>query len=157
MRDVADRLVSRPRIAWEAAYVVTLCWLVLFGPPVVSLDWTTARVSAVSAESLPAPVRAAKSAVQGRMQTWRERWTGQAADLAEAASGGRTTDAQALGGVQRAFLDWWARETAGLGAFLRWSWDAVVAWAETLFGDGTSSENHASPTEPPAAPMRSRK
>ena len=59
VQDTWQRVVQRPRFAWEAAYVCTLCWLLLFGQPMAAFDWTSARVSAVAhtaaAEVEPAP------------------------------------------------------------------------------------------------------
>lgn len=57
-RALWGRLVSRPRLAWEVAYVATLCWLVFFGPSVSALEWTTARVASVAREHVPSKLDA---------------------------------------------------------------------------------------------------
>lgn len=50
-------VVRRPRFAWEAAYVVTVCWVLLFGNPVSAIDWSAANISTVAKERLAPPVR----------------------------------------------------------------------------------------------------
>ena len=47
-------LVRRPRFAWEAAYVVTVCWVLVFGNPVSAIEWSAANLGTVARDRLQA-------------------------------------------------------------------------------------------------------
>jgi hypothetical protein len=129
-----QRLVQRPRFAWEAAYVVTLCWLLIFGQPITALDWTTARVSAVARETVPARVRV----VQTRVVSWRDRVTADVDRAVSVVETGRASMEKAASGAQRQATAWWTSLAADVVSLLESSWRAIL-----------------SATEPPGPPARS--
>ena len=129
-----QRLVQRPRFAWEAAYVVTLCWLLIFGHPLTALDWTTARVSAVARDTVPARVRV----VQTRVASWRERATADVGRAMSLVASGRESMEKAASGAQRQATAWWTSLAADVVSLLESSWRAIL-----------------SATEPPGPPARS--
>jgi hypothetical protein len=141
-----QRLVQRPRFAWEAAYVATLCWLLIFGHPVTALDWTTARVSAVARDTVPAQVREA----QTRVVSWRERVTADVDRAVSVMASGRASMAQAASAAQRQATTWWTNLAADVLSLLESSWRAMVEWVNEFFaGPGVSA------TEPPGPAARS--
>jgi hypothetical protein len=141
-----QRLVQRPRFAWEAAYVVTLCWLLIFGHPINALDWTTARVSAVARETVPARVRV----VQTRVVSWRERVSADVDRVVSLVASGRESMGNTASVAQRQATAWWTSLAADVVSLLESGWRAMVAWVNELFTDlGVSA------TEPPGSPARS--
>lgn len=140
-----ERLVKRPRFAWEVAYAATLCWLIFFGPPLKAFEWTS-TVTAVAREQVPSTLdvlgqtigqwtaavgselSTAKSAVDERRDSW--------VDRAAAAFNARLERAR--------------QAAAALLATLQTAVDGVAEWLEGLFG-GTTPH----PVEPAAAPVRS--
>ena len=48
-------MVRRPRFAWEAAYVATVCWVLVFGNPVGAIEWSATSIRAVARERLGPP------------------------------------------------------------------------------------------------------
>lgn len=150
LRALGSRLVRRPRFAWEVAYVVTLCWLLVVGSPVAVLDWTTARLGAVAADTVPAGVRDARGHVQARVQTWREWLDEEVARASGAVGDGTVAAGDYARGVQDRVAQTWTRAVSGIGDLLASSWQAVVEWVTRVFG-GRGSD----PREPPATPARS--
>lgn len=140
------RLVQRPRFAWEAAYVVTLCWLVVLGHPITALDWTTARVSAVARDTLPTQVRV----VQTRVVLWRERVTADVDRAVSLVASGRESVERAASLAQRQAATSWTPLAADVATWVESSWRALVTWVnEFLAGLLVSA------TEPSASPARS--
>jgi len=54
--DAWRALVRRPRFAWEAAYVATVCWVLIFGNPVGAWEWSASNIGSVAWERLGGPV-----------------------------------------------------------------------------------------------------
>jgi hypothetical protein len=145
-RAVWQRLVQRPRFAWETAYVVTLCWLLIFGHPINALDWTTARVSAVARETVPARVRV----VQTQVVSWRERASADVDRAVSLVASGRASVENTASAAQRQATAWWTRLAADVVSLLESGWHAMVAWVNGLLTDVRESA-----TEPPGPPARS--
>jgi len=146
-----QRLLQRPRFALEAAYVVTLCWLLIFGQPITALDWTTVRVSAMARDSVPAQVRV----VQAHVASWRERVTADADRATSEVASGRALVEQATSVAQRKATAWWtglSANLANLASLLESSWHAMVAWVQGFFTDLNGSV-----TEPARPSARSSK
>lgn len=146
VRAVGTRLARRPRFAWEAAYVVTLIWLVVFGPPVAVLDWTTARVGAVTADAVPDGMRDAGSQVLARVETLQQRWTGQVEKASAAVDTGGMAAGHYVQDARDVAARWWERGLAGLADLLSSSWVAIVDWLDRAFGGEAGGE----PSAPPA-------
>jgi len=62
-------LVRRPRFAWEAAYVATVCWVLVFGNPVGAIEWGATNIGVVARERLGPPVKE----LRADLETWRGR------------------------------------------------------------------------------------
>ncbi len=148
LRAAGTRLARRPRFAWEVAYAVTLIWLLTFGPPVAVLDWTTARVGAVTADTVPAGVRDAGSQMLARAETLHEQWAGQVTKVSDAVETGGLAAVHYVQDTRTSAASWWARGLAGVADMLSSSWRALVDWLDRAFGDGTDGE-------PASAPVRS--
>jgi hypothetical protein len=139
-------LVRRPRFAWEAAYVATVCWVLLFGNPVGAIEWSTTAIGTVARERLGPPVAELRTDIE----TWRARYAPVAAPAEEARGESPVpvppivrawqTAAQGLSGVAAALVD-----------AARAMWDRVTAWIGALTGAPAQA-----PVEPPADPARSR-
>jgi hypothetical protein len=118
-------VVRRPRFAWEVAYVCTVCWLVVFGNPLATYDWTTARVSAAAATAVPERLQAARGqarALKEHLVVEVARTAGGVVDAgrARAKAAARTWQERAMG---------WANErVATFVDDVVASWRAVVAW-----------------------------
>jgi hypothetical protein len=141
-----QRLVERPRFAWEAAYVVTLCWLLFFGHPIAALDWTTARVSAMAREDLPLRVQG----VQTRVASWRDSMAASVDRAAGVVAGERESARQAASAAQRHAATWWTRLASDVAGLLQSSWRAMVAWVNEFLTDVSMTG-----TEPSGVPARS--
>ncbi len=137
-RGAWQSVIRRPRFAWEAAYVCTLCWLLVFGQPVAALNWTTARVSASARTDVSAPLVEARGHAKAMT-------AGLLDGVARAASGvveaGRSRAEQAARSWQERALAWAQREMSVFARDMAASWHALVAW---LTG-----------TEPAPGPVRS--
>lgn len=133
-RGAWQAVVRRPRFAWEAAYVCTLCWLLVFGHPVVAFDWTTARVSAAASTAVPERLQS----VQGQARVLKQQLVNEVARTAGGVvDAGRTRAEVAARTWQEHAMAWMHERVAEFEA----SWRAVVAW----FAE----------TEPDSAPVRS--
>lgn len=125
-------VVRRPRFAWEAAYVCTLCWLLVFGHPVAALDWTTATVSAAARSAVPVKIQAAKV----RVTSLRDQVVG---DVARAAEGiveaGRVSAKDAARTWQERAARWAMDEVSAFADDLSSSWNSLVAWFGELFAE----------------------
>lgn len=137
-RSVWQSVIRRPRIAWEAAYVCTLCWLLVFGQPVAALHWTTARVSASARSEVSLPLVEARGHAKAMTA---ELFDGAARAASRVVEAGRSRAEQAARSWQERALAWAQREVAVFAHDMAASWHALVAW---LTG-----------TEPAPTPVRS--
>ena len=142
-----QHMVQRPRFAWEAAYVCTLCWLLVFGQPMAAFEWTTTRVNAV------AQAAAIKS---GQVPGIRQAVPTDVGQVAGRLAGGREAAEAKVLSVWHRTMAWTEERVSGLFDALTSMWHSVVAWFRELYAPPVS-EPMASvtvPTEPPAAPAR---
>jgi len=138
-------LVRRPRFAWEAAYVATLCWVLLFGNPVGALEWSATNIRTVAEDRLSGPAREIRS----DLDAWRSQF---AADPG-AIPGGASSGAAAPHPAVRA----WQAGAAGAEQVVRALQDALDSAAD-LVGEWLgwlSDRLGPPPTEPEATPARS--
>jgi hypothetical protein len=145
-RGVWERLVSRPRLAWEVAYVATLCWLVFFGPSVSALEWTTARVATVAREHVPSKLDALGDA----FEEWRATVSAELGTASTAVEQRRGSWFESAAITFEKSLAW-VQQTAvalldGLEAAVR----AAASWVAEFVGGLT-----ADPTEPAKDAARS--
>lgn len=140
-------VVSRPRLAWEVAYVATVCWLVFFGPSLSALEWTTAKVATVARGHVPSRLDALGDA----LNEWR------AAVTAELGTTSATIEARRVSWAESAAIEFekrvaWTQQAAA--ALLDGLENAVRATATWLgeFLRGLAAE----PTEPAEDAARSR-
>ncbi len=148
VRAVGRTLLARPRFAWEAAYVLTLCWLLVFGNPITAFDWTTARVGAAAARDLPAPVQSAGA----RVQAWRARLSQGLVQVSSSMPDPRVIVIEAATGLQARSSAWVGRLTSVALEWLTAAWRAITDWVAGAF-----SEPLPAATEPGSAPVRSSK
>jgi len=133
-RGAWQAVVRRPRFAWEAAYVCTLCWLLVFGHPVAAFDWTTARVSAAASTAVPERLQS----VHGQARVLKQQLVNEVARTAGVVvDAGRTRAEVAARTWQEHAMAWMHARVATFEA----SWRAIVAWLTE--------------TEPDSAPVRS--
>ena len=139
-------LVRRPRFAWEAAYVATVCWVLVFGNPVGAIEWSTASLGAVARERLGPPV----NEFRGGLETWR-------ATLKPEPAWARGTTAGATADPAPPVLRAWqaaAERVHGVATSVAetfsTAWERVVEWFARILG-GPSNPS----TEPPAGRARS--
>ena len=132
-------VVRRPRFAWEAAYVCTLCWLLVFVDLIAALDWTTARVGAAARTAVPARIETA----QVHVKTLRDQVVGEVARTAEGlVEAGRASATGAARTWQQQAAAWAMDQASAFADRLSSSWNTMAAWFAALF------------TEPPPAPAR---
>jgi len=139
-------IVRRPRFAWEAAYVATVCWVLVFGNPVGAIDWSATNIRAVARERLGPPV----NDLRADLESWRVRLApGPAAQAGEAA-GPQVEPAPPVVRVWEAATSWLRGLTASVVNAIALAWERVTSWSEQPAGGLP-----APPGEPPADPARS--
>ena len=139
-------LVRRPRFAWEAAYIATVCWVLVFGNPVGAIEWSTANIGAVARERLGPPVEEFRA----DLDTWRGRLAPKPPAAPDAAAGTQTEQAPAVVRAWQAATDWLRGLTASVVNAVALAWDEVAVWFERLAGRPSGPA-----TEPPADAARS--
>jgi hypothetical protein len=139
-------LVRRPRFAWEAAYLATVCWVLLFGNPVGAIEWSAANIGTVARERLSAPVEE----LRGDLEAWRARFAPEPSPALASATGRPAERVPAVLQAWQAAADWLRRLSSSVIEMITRAWDEVAA---RLGGPG---EQNARPsTEPPGDAARS--
>jgi hypothetical protein len=139
-------LVRRPRFAWEAAYVATVCWVLVFGNPVGAFEWSASSIGAAAREHLGGPVK--------ELSTGLEEWRASLAP--EPLPPGAAATAAAADAVPAPVRAWQAasdglqRLTASMVDVIKLAWGSVTAWLDWLV-----QEIVPPPAEPPADSARS--
>jgi hypothetical protein len=139
-------LVRRPRFAWEAAYVATVCWVLVFGNPVGAIEWSASNIGAAARERLGPPVEE----LRADLETWRGRLAPEAAPAQRALSGRPVEPAPPVARAWQAATEWLRAVAASVVDAIAAAWDGAAAWLERL-----AREPSSSPTEPPGGPARS--
>lgn len=75
-------LIRRPRFAWEAAYVATVCWVLVFGNPVAAWEWSASNIGAIAKERLGGTV----NELRADLESWGTRWAPEPTPVPGAAS-----------------------------------------------------------------------
>ena len=139
-------LVRRPRFAWEAAYVATVCWVLLFGNPVGAIEWSAANIGTVARARLGAPVEE----LRGDLETWRARLAPEPSPAVDSAASRPGERVPPVMQAWQAAADWVRRVSSSFIDAIARAWDAVAARL------GGPEDQEARPsTEPPADPARS--
>jgi hypothetical protein len=139
-------MVRRPRFAWEAAYVATVCWVLVFGNPVGAIEWSATSFRAVARERLGPPV----NDLRADLEAWRGRLApGPAAPGGEAA-GARIEPVPPVVRAWEAATNWLRGLTASVVHAIALAWERVTSWSEPRAGG-----RPAAPGEPPADAARS--
>jgi hypothetical protein len=139
-------LVRRPRFAWEAAYVATVCLVLAFGNPVRAIEWSAANVGTAARERLAPPVQEFRA----DLESWRARLSAEPPPPGSAAAP-RAEAAPAAVRVWQAAVEWLRLTSSSVIDAIALAWDAVAAWL------GGPEDRPAQPqTEPPTGPARSR-
>jgi hypothetical protein len=138
-------VVRRPRFAWEAAYVVTVCWVLAFGNPVGAIEWSAANISTVARQRLAPPVREFRE----DLEVWRQRLAPEAQPAGQGTAGPHA-DAPAAVRVWQAAVEWLRRSSSSVVEMIVRAWDAVAASLGAEPGESGAS------TEPREGPARSR-
>lgn len=135
-------MVRRPRFAWEAAYVATVCWVLFFGNPVGALERSASSLRTVAHERLGAPARDLASGL--------ESWSARLAPDAGAAPGprkpGRPADPPAVRAWQSVSSHFDALAQAVRNA-LAAAADRITEWIARL--GGQPGQTTAEPNPPP--------
>ncbi len=145
--DAWRALVRRPRFAWEAAYVATVCWVLVFGNPVGAIEWSATNIGAAARERLAPPVKE----LRADLEAWRGRLAPESAPSQAAPAGAAT--AEPVPPVVRAWqsASAWLRDlTTPVVEAFRLTWESFAGWFERP--DGTPS---GPATEPRADAARS--
>ena len=140
-------LVRRPRFAWEAAYVATVCWVLVFGNPVGAIEWSATNIGAVARERLGPPVKELRADIE----TWRARIAPEPRPAQQAAPAGAMVEP--VPPVVRAWQSaaaWLRNLTTPVVEAFRLTWESVAAWFESPAGQPPGT-----PTEPRADAARS--
>lgn len=143
-------LVSRPRFAWEAAYVATLALVLAFGNPLSAWEWGSARVQTLAQH----PIGRAATTLKQDLDAWRAQLD---APTRPADAGTTAAGAAAAGAEQPSALEatwdgasgWLRRQLArALGVVLDF-WDLV---ARLMTGDEPDTATPAKAGPPPGEP-----
>ena len=134
-------LVRRPRFAWEAAYVATVCWVLVFGNPVGAIEWSATNIGAVARERLEPPVKE----LRADLETWRGRLSPERGPAQGAPAGAK---AEPVPPVVRAWQNasaWLGDLTTPVVEAFRLAWESVAGLIDRLVGrpSGTSTEPQA--------------
>ena len=138
-------LVRRPRFAWEAAYVATVCWVLVFGNPVGAIEWGATNIGVVARERLGPPVKE----LRADLETWRGRLAAEPARGQGAAAGPRADVPPVVRAWQTSANLLRDMTTPVVEAF-RLAWESVAGWFKSLVGQPSGP-----PTEPQADAVRS--
>jgi hypothetical protein len=145
LADAWGALVCRPRFAWEAAYVATVCWVLLFGNPVGALEWSASNIRTVAEQRFGGQVKGLHS----DLESWRAKW---APDPASAV-GAAPREAQTESPIMRAWQAGAAqvqRATQSVMDVLAGAWARVSDWVGWIV-----DQLRQPPEEPGARPVRS--
>jgi hypothetical protein len=146
---VADRwraLVRRPRFAWEAAYVATVCWVLVFGNPVGAIEWSATNIGAVARARLGPPVQEFRA----DLETWRGRLAPDAASTAGIPAAPQAEPAPPVLRAWQAATDWLRGVASSVVEAIAVAWARVAEWFGRIVGQPAEPS-----TEPPAASARS--
>jgi len=138
-------MVRRPRFAWEAAYVATVCWVLVFGNPVGAIEWSAANIGTVARERMAPPVRE----IRADLEAWRATLAPEPQAVGAGAAGPRA-DAPAVARIWQAAVEWMRQASSSVVEVIVRAWDAVAALLGAEPGDAGAS------TEPRDGPARSR-
>ncbi|MGE5198270.1 MAG: hypothetical protein ACM3H9_01425 [Rhodospirillaceae bacterium] len=138
-------LVRRPRFAWEAAYLATVCWVLVFGNPVGAIEWSTSNIGAVARERLAPPVREWRA----DLENWRATFSAESPPPGDTS---RAPGALAPPVVRawEAAVEWLRQASTSIIDAIARGWDAIAAWI-----DGPDEGAAPRPTEPPPGTARS--
>jgi hypothetical protein len=139
-------LVRRPRFAWEAAYLATVCWVLVFGNPVGAIEWGTSSIGAVARERLGPPVQG----LRADLETWRGRLAPEPAAAQDAPAATGLDQVPPVVRAWQAATDWLRGLAASAADALALAWERVATFFGRLAGPPSGP-----PTEPPADTVRS--
>lgn len=139
-------MVRRPRFAWEAAYVATVCWVLVFGNPVGAIEWSATNFGTVARARLAPPVRE----LRADLDAWRAKLAPAPAPAPGAADERGAVASSPADRLWQAAVDWLRRTSSSIIDAVARLWDAVAAMT------GDQPESAAPPTEPGGEPARSR-
>ena len=139
-------LVRRPRFAWEAAYVATVCWVLVFGNPVGAIEWSATNIGAVARQRLGPPVKE----LRADFETWRARLAPEPSPAQGAAAGAQAEPAPPVVRAWQAATDWLRGVASSVVEAFTLAWERLAGWFEGLAGQPPGPS-----TEPPADPARS--
>ena len=127
-----------------AAYVATVCWVLIFGNPVGAWEWSASNIGAVARERLGGPVKE----LRADLESWRARW---APEPAAVPGGPRQSESlpPALR-ARQAGVERIQRGAAYVVDALKDAWTSLGEWVAWLV-----HEIWPPPAEPQASPVRS--
>lgn len=137
-------LVRRPRFAWEAAYVATVCWVLVFGNPVGAIEWSATSLGAAARAHLGSPA----SEFRADLESWRARY-GPDPAAPSAAPGQAAESTPPVVRAWQAAAGWIQRVTLSVIDVLEHAWAGVTDWFAEPAGQAPP------PGEPPPGPARS--
>jgi hypothetical protein len=139
-------LVRRPRFAWEAAYVATVCWVLVFGNPVGAIEWSTSNLGAVARERLGPPVKE----LRGDLETWRATLKPEPASARRNPAGAQADPVPPVLRAWQASAEWVRGVATSVAEAISTAWERVVEWFARVLGEPSNPS-----TEPPAGKARS--
>jgi hypothetical protein len=139
-------VVRRPRFAWEAAYVATVCWVLVFGNPVGAIEWSTSSLGAVARERLGPPV----NQFRGDLESWRATLKAEPSSARGTPAGAKAEPAPPVLRAWQAAAEWMRGVAASVAETFSTAWARVVEWFARVLGEPPDRS-----TEPPAGGARS--
>ena len=138
------RLAKRPRFAWEMAYALTICWLVVFGPSVKAVEWTATAVTSVAREHVPSRL----DAFGQTMEEWRSVVRAEIGTAGTAVEATRGSWAESAVAAFQAAVAWAGQAAIALLDSLESAAERTVAWFREAFGQADA--DRAEPRPDPA-------
>jgi hypothetical protein len=139
-------LVRRPRFAWEAAYVATVCWVLVFGNPVGAIEWSTSNLGAVARERLGPPVKE----LRGDLETWRATLKPAPSSAHSDPAGAQADEVPPVLRAWQASAEWVRGVATSVGETFSTAWERVIEWFARVLGEPPNPS-----TEPPPGAARS--
>jgi hypothetical protein len=138
-------LVRRPRFAWEAAYVATVCWVLVFGNPVGAIEWSATNIGAVARERLGPSAKE----LRADLETWRATLNPESPSARGNPAGATADPAPPVLRAWQAAAERVRGVAASVAEAFSTAWERVIEWFARVLGEPSNPS-----TEPPPGAAR---